>query len=171
MVQPSYEDVAGIRAVASATLGAGGASDSEVSLAILILEKTGNPDTATTPREIESIAGQWRRHMDALIDAVDATRDKPNRQLRQSQLSIALDAAQLVVMDRDVVAGFFAKLQSQRASLEQWDAVAADVAGTMTDDQRSALEFLDKHLPTISEEHKLQWSIFRRWATGSGIDD
>lgn len=60
------------------------------------------------PREAESIAAQWNRHMDAALDAANESSAKRSRATRRVMMAQALDAADLMLLERRVVAALLA---------------------------------------------------------------
>jgi hypothetical protein len=112
---------AGVHLIATAMLVAGGSSDDELELARRILEKDPKRDT---PRESESVAGAFNRHMDAAIESCNDSTHAATRAERRAKLAQDLDRADLVLMDRAMVAALFAtigelRLQVQTLELER----------------------------------------------------
>jgi hypothetical protein len=116
---------AGVHILATAILCANGASDDELELARRLLEQDPKREP---PREAESIAGAFNRHMDAAIDAVDRNAGLPLRAARRAALAAALDRAGLSIVDKDIVAALLVRIGELRK--ERTDAlIAAGVCG------------------------------------------
>lgn len=110
-MKADVEAVTGVRTIASAVLGANAASEEQVALAIAILETTANPPADAPPREAANIADEWNRMMDTLLDAENASRSASSRATRRYMMSLAIDRADLVVIDRGVVAGLINRIE------------------------------------------------------------
>ena len=109
---------AGVHIIATAMLCAAGASADELELARRILEKDPRTDA---PREAESVAGAFNRHMDAAIDSVNMSAGEPTRAGRRARLAADLDLAGLVIVDRGQVAELISvihELRQERAELQ-----------------------------------------------------
>lgn len=62
------------------------------------------------PREAESIAASWNRHMDAVLDAAAESAGKRLRSTRRAMMAAALDKADLMLMERSSVAAIYERL-------------------------------------------------------------
>jgi hypothetical protein len=118
---------AGVHLIATAMLVAGGASDDELELARRILEKDPKRDA---PRENESVAGAFNRHMDAAIESCNDSAHAATRAERRAQLAHDLDKADLVLLDRAMLAALFATIGELR--LEKSEAMLAAGLCSMT---------------------------------------
>lgn len=98
---------AGVHIIATAMLCATGATADELELARRLLEKD---PKRSPPREAESVAGCFNRHMDAAIDSVNASVGEPMRVGRRARLAADLDRAGLVLVDRATIAGLLVKI-------------------------------------------------------------
>jgi HAMP domain-containing protein len=107
---------AGVHILATALLCAAGSTDDELDLARRLLEQDPRRDA---PREIESVAGAFNRHMDAAIDSVNASSREPTRVGRRARLAADLDRADLVLMDRAMVAALMIKIGDLKGAVER----------------------------------------------------
>ena len=159
--------IAGIRQIASAVLAAPTATPAQSALALEVMEATASIDAGREPREAASIAAIFNAHMDAVLDAANASLGKRDRTTRRAHMARALDTSGLVLLDRGMVAAMYAEVMKVR------DAAPAPVPSivrpvtlpVMPADVASAARFLDDHMEHASPEHALQWSIVRRWMT------
>lgn len=165
--------VAGIRQVASAALSAPAATPAQAALAIAVLEATAEPPADREPREAASIAAMFNLHMDAVLDAANASRNKRDRVTRRAMMARAIDQAGLVLMDRGMVAGFFQRLTEQQQQLGNYDRTMQMIASrALPADVESAAAFLDDLLEHHSPEAALQWNLVRKWMTpDAGLSD
>lgn len=99
---PSENVATGICAVAAAVLISPTVSAEELELAGRILKRTW-PSVEHAPREHESIAAAFNRHMDAAIDSCNDSAGEPTRSARRSLLARDLDKAGLILLDRATV--------------------------------------------------------------------
>lgn len=164
--------IAGVRQVASAVLAAPAASAAQASLAIAVLEATSAVEPGVEPREHASIAATFNAHMDAVLDAANASRNKRERVTRRALMARAIDQAGLVLMDRSQVAGFFHRLTEQDLQLTNYDRTMQAIgqgSPHVPADVASALRFLEDHMQHASPEHALQWQILRDWMTPDAV--
>lgn len=125
---------AAVHILATAILCANGASDAELELARRLLEQ--DPKRAP-PRERESVAGAFNRQMDAAIDAADDSAGLPFRAARRAELAAALDRADLVLIDRAMLAAMMVTIGELKAE------VASPVLIAFIDDEDLGAELLD----------------------------
>lgn len=95
----------GIHAVAAAILCSHGATQDELELAKRVLLR--DPPRAL-PRESEGSAETFNRQMDAAIESCNASAGESTRAVRRSRLAKDLDRADLVLVDRNFLAGLIA---------------------------------------------------------------
>lgn len=107
---------AGVHILATAILCAGGSSADELELARRILVRDPKEDE---PRESESIAGAFNRHMDAAIESVSASRREPTRAARRARLAQDLERERLVLVDRAAIAELIAVVAELREELKE----------------------------------------------------
>ena len=155
--------IAGVRQVASAVLAAPAATAAQASLAIAVLEASSNPAPGVEPRESASIAVLFNAHMDAVLDAANASRNKRDRVTRRALMARAIDQAGLVLMDRGQVSAMYHRLISLR------EMIAAEPTASAPPDVASAIRFLEDHMQHASPEHALQWQILRDWMTPGAV--
>lgn len=119
---------AGVHILATAMMCSTGASDDELALARRILERDPARDA---PRESESIAGAFNRHMDAAIDSVNGSAGESTRAMRRARLARDLDQAGLLLVDRATVADLIGEIRGLRDELARVDGedLGAELAG------------------------------------------
>lgn len=99
------EPRAAIKSLAGAVLNSKSSSETERTLAASLLASIDRePRKLDAPREAEGTAQTWMRQMDALINGADASRAMGNRAGRREIMAMALDGADLVVLDRATLA-------------------------------------------------------------------
>lgn len=101
---------AGVHILASAMLCAKGSSPEELELARILLSRDPEHDA---PREAESVAGCFNRHMDAAIESCNASAHAASRVTRRAKLAQDLDRADLVLLDRVMVAALIEKIHER----------------------------------------------------------
>jgi hypothetical protein len=117
---------AGVHILATAMMCSTGASADELELARRILERDPARDA---PRESESIAGAFNRHMDAAIDSVNGSAGESTRAMRRARLARDLDQADLLLIDRSTLAGLIATSAEIHAELLRLQGELARVDG------------------------------------------
>lgn len=110
---------AGVHILATALLCAKGSTADELELARRILERDPRADA---PRESESIAGAFNRHMDAAIESVNDSAAEPYRVGRRARLAADLDRAGLIIIDRMNVAELIAMIGELRQEIRELSA-------------------------------------------------
>lgn len=90
----------GIRTIACAVLARLAAPAAERALAEAVLAMPWRDQA----REAESAPATWNRHMDAVIDAANASHGARQRVTRRVEMAMALDRAGLVLVERSTLA-------------------------------------------------------------------
>lgn len=128
---------AAVHILATALLCAAGATEDELALARRILERDPKVDA---PREAESIAGAFNRHMDAAIDSVNDSVSEPTRAGRRARLAQDLHRAGLVLIDRSQVADMIAVIHELRGRVAELEALEGqDLGAELVDGEPLAL--------------------------------
>jgi hypothetical protein len=117
---------AGVHILATALLCAAGSSADELELARRLLERDPIRDD---PRENESVAGTFNRHMDAAIDSVNDSVGEPTRVGRRARLARDLDRAGLVLMDRGQIAELLAVVHELRGRVAELEPLEGEDLG------------------------------------------
>lgn len=118
----------GVHILATAMMCANGSSPDELELARRLLAKDPRIDA---PRENESIAGAFTRHMDAALDSANDSVGDSSRSARRAKLARDLDRAGVVLIDRAKLAELISiihELRTERGEL------LADLARLEPDD-------------------------------------
>jgi len=163
VVTSKLEDrILGVRILATAVLGAAIATDHETALAVAVLEaSTRNMTTDAEPREVESIASSFNRHMDAVLDAANASHAADSRVTRRAHMAKAIDRAGLLLVERGYVAAMFDALNRTR---EQAQAIRKyPLHNVMPDNVRTATAYLDDVLAAQHPEIFKEWLIVCEW--------
>jgi hypothetical protein len=135
---------AGVHILATALLCAAGSTPDELELARRLLERDPRDDA---PRETESVAGAFNRHMDAAIDSLNDSVHEPLRVGRRARLAADLGRAGLVIIDRSQVAELIAVVHELRGRVAELEAGESEDLGA---------ELL---VEAIAEERDFQRSI------------
>jgi hypothetical protein len=109
---------AGVHILAMAMMCAKGATADELELAERLLKRDPRTDA---PREIESVAGAFNRHMDAAIDSLNDSAGEPTRVGRRARLAQDLDRAGLLLVDRATIADLLGEIHKLRDELARVD--------------------------------------------------
>lgn len=106
----------GVHILATAIMCAAGTTPDELELARRLLAKDPRIDA---PRENESVAGAFNRHMDAALDSANDSIGNPSRASRRASLASDLSRAGLVMVDRSQIALMIGVVDELRAEREQ----------------------------------------------------
>lgn len=106
----------GVHILATSLMCAAGSSSEELELARRLLTKDPQVDA---PREIESVAGAFNRHMDAALDSANESIGDKSRGSRRAKLATDLDRAGLVIVDRPVLAELISVIHELRLELKE----------------------------------------------------
>lgn len=130
----------GLVQICSAALSAGGSTPIERELARAVLGATEAAilgKRIAGPLEFGATADEFNLQMDAILNSTNASKGARMRSTRRVRLAQDLEAAGLVMLDRDVLARLFCfglDLDTARARIEELEAEAAtrelDVSGS-----------------------------------------
>lgn len=111
----------GVHILATAVMCAAGATADELELAKRLLARDPRVDA---PREAESVAGCFNRHMDAALDSANDSIGNPSRASRRALLAADLSRADVVMVDRAAIAALITTIDDLRT---ERDALLNDV--------------------------------------------